>query len=137
MLKRFVFDTNVLISAFLAPLTPPFQALTYAIKEGILLRSQETDAELTSVLARPKFRRYLSTSETQSLLASYHDVAEHIPHVPPIAICRDPNDDKFLALAVHGHASYVITGDQDLLILNPFSGIPLLTPRAFLTTFGL
>ncbi|MFM7631383.1 MAG: hypothetical protein ACKO43_06215 [Alphaproteobacteria bacterium] len=47
MLKRFVFDTNVLISAFLAPLSPPFQALTYAIKEGILLRSQETDAELT------------------------------------------------------------------------------------------
>lgn len=67
-----------------------------------------------------------------ALLASYRDVTEWIADVPPLAACRDPKDDKFLALAVHGGASLLITGDQDLLMLHPFAGMALLTPRAFL-----
>jgi len=42
-----------------------------------------------------------------------------------IAACRDPKDDKFLELAVNGHA------DSDLLALNPFLGIPIITPADF------
>jgi putative PIN family toxin of toxin-antitoxin system len=132
MSRRYVFDTNVLISAFLARHTLPFQALTQAITQGVLFRSQETDAELAAVLARPKFHRYLSMDEREALLASYRDVTEWIADVPPLAACRDPKDDKFLALAVHGGDSLLITGDQDLLTLHPFAGISILTPRAFL-----
>lgn len=49
-----------------------------------------------------------------------------------IAACRDPKDDKFLSLAVSGHATHIITGDQDILALDPFQGIRILTPRDFL-----
>ena len=49
-----------------------------------------------------------------------------------ITACRDPNDDKFLELAVSGLATHIVTGDQDLLVLDPFQGISILTPHAFL-----
>lgn len=50
----------------------------------------------------------------------------------PITACRDPKDDKFLELAVSGRATHIISGDTDLLTLNPFRGIAILPPRAFL-----
>jgi predicted nucleic acid-binding protein len=51
--------------------------------------------------------------------------------VERIAACRDPTDDKFLELVVNGHADIIVTGDLDLLVLNPFRGIPIITPIAF------
>jgi uncharacterized protein len=48
-----------------------------------------------------------------------------------IAACRDPKDDKFLELAVNGRADLIVTGDADLLALDPFRGIPIVTPAAF------
>lgn len=52
-----------------------------------------------------------------------------------IVACRDPNDDKFLALAQSGQAHVIVTGDADLLTLNPFQGIAIMTPRQFLDAF--
>jgi len=49
-------------------------------------------------------------------------------------VCRDPKDDKFLDLAVSCAASLLVTGDDDLLILNPFHDIPIVTPAQFLAT---
>jgi uncharacterized protein len=48
-----------------------------------------------------------------------------------IVVCRDPTDDKFLELAVNGRADVFVTGDLDLLVLNPFRGLPIITPRVF------
>ena len=45
---------------------------------------------------------------------------------------RDPRDNKFLEIAVSGRATQVITGDADLLVLNPFQGIGILSPQEFL-----
>ena len=49
--------------------------------------------------------------------------------------CRDAKDNKFLELAVSGKADCIVSGDADLLVLNPFRGIPILTPREFLTRY--
>jgi putative PIN family toxin of toxin-antitoxin system len=49
-----------------------------------------------------------------------------------IRACRDPRDDKFLELAVHGRAEAILTGDRDLLELHPFRGIAILAPAVFL-----
>ena len=49
--------------------------------------------------------------------------------------CRDPKDDMFLQIAVGGGADVLVTGDQDLLLMNPFHGIPIETPRQFLDRF--
>jgi predicted nucleic acid-binding protein len=56
--------------------------------------------------------------------------------VDSIQACRDPKDDKFLELAVNGHANALVTGDADLLVLNPFREIPILTPSQFLSTLA-
>jgi predicted nucleic acid-binding protein len=48
-----------------------------------------------------------------------------------IAACRDPKDDKFLELAVNGRAEVIVSGDADLLVLDRFHGIPIITPAAF------
>jgi len=49
-----------------------------------------------------------------------------------ISACRDPKDDQFLSLAVSGGATHIMTGDKDLLVLDPFRGIRILTPHDFL-----
>ena len=49
-----------------------------------------------------------------------------------VQVCRDPKDDRILELAVNGNAAYIVTGDADLLVLNPFRGIEILRPADFL-----
>ena len=50
-------------------------------------------------------------------------------------VCRDPKDDKFLDVAVAGHADALVSGDEDLLVLHPFQGIPIVQPAEFLAMF--
>ena len=52
--------------------------------------------------------------------------------LPCITICRDAKDDKFLELALNGRADIIVSGDQDLLTLNPFQGIPIVQPATFI-----
>lgn len=57
--------------------------------------------------------------------------AELVTIAERIAACRDSTNDKFLELAVNGHADSILTGDSDLLVLNPFRGIPIVNPATF------
>jgi uncharacterized protein len=57
--------------------------------------------------------------------------AELVTIAQRVVACRDPTDDKFLELAVNGHADLLVTGDADLLALNPFRDIPIVTPATF------
>ncbi len=59
--------------------------------------------------------------------------AELIKLTEVIIDCRDAKDNKFLELAASGKADFIISGDEDLLVLNPFRGIPILTPGEFLS----
>jgi putative PIN family toxin of toxin-antitoxin system len=59
------------------------------------------------------------------------DAAELVTITERIAACRDPTDDKFLELVVNGHADLIVGGDADLLALNSFRGIPIVTPAIF------
>lgn len=130
--RRFVFDTNVVISAALFNESTPGQALTAAIRDGDILLSPDTVQELHEVLFRPKFDRYLTSATRKRFMAAILRRAVIVEVEQTIHECRDPKDDKFLDLAVGGNASLVITGDDDLLTLNPFRGIPIVTPSEFL-----
>ena len=61
-------------------------------------------------------------------------VAELVPIVYRVQACRDPADDKFLELAINGEVDLIVTGDHDLLALDPFQGIPLIKPAAYLAS---
>lgn len=131
---RFVFDTNVLISAVLLPNSKPRQALDLALKQGKLLISFAVLAELCEVLSRKQFRRHIDEEDVRTFVAVLTREAEWIDVDVRIAACRDPKDDKFLELAVSGGATCIVSGDSDLLSLNPFQGIPIMTPQVFLKT---
>jgi putative PIN family toxin of toxin-antitoxin system len=130
--QRLVVDTNTLISRLLLPHSIPARAVDRALELGELLVSSETLYELAEVLERPKFDRYLSTEERRRFFELLSRVAILVEATRPVRACRDPNDDKFLAVAVNGEADAIITGDVDLLALHPFLGIPILRPKDFL-----
>lgn len=129
---RFVFDTNVLVSALLLPESKPRHALDSALSKGEILLSFATLAELYEVLSRERFRRYVDEETVRAFLAAFTREAEWIAVDAQIRACRDPKDDKFLELAVAGHATHIVTGDADLLALNPFREIEILSPDALL-----
>jgi putative PIN family toxin of toxin-antitoxin system len=84
------------------------------------------------VLSRKQFRRYVDRDDIRRFLSALTREAEWIDVDVQIAACRDPKDDKFLELAISGHATHIVTGDSDLLALDPFRGIRILPPHLFL-----
>ncbi|MGO8692026.1 MAG: putative toxin-antitoxin system toxin component, PIN family [Thermoguttaceae bacterium] len=130
---RVVFDTNVVISAMLLPLSVPRQAIDRAMREGRPLISAATIAELDAVIHLPKFDQYLSDEERTEFLTTLVHEAELVIVVETVTDCRDPRDNKFLELAVSGRATHIVSGDSDLLVLNPFRGIIVVSPSSFLT----
>ncbi len=133
---RYVFDTNVTVSAALFERSPPGQALYAALGRGELLVSRATVAELAEVLGRAKFDRYLTREEREEFLVKLVRKAVVVEITEEVRACRDAKDDKFLEVAVCGGASCVVTGDDDLLALHPFRGIPILSPAQFLATLA-
>lgn len=131
----FVIDANTVISAFVFKLSKPREALEKAIKTGEVATSLETYEELSEVLLRSKFDKYISLEERLLALKQYKELAVFRKVSETIRECRDPKDDKYLELAVSVNASCIITGDKDLLILHPFRGIPILNAADFLNNF--
>ena len=129
---RSVLDTNVLVSALLVPGSKPRLALDRAQREGLILLSSTTLAELSEVLHRKQFRRYIDEEDVRYFLAALTREAVWVDVTVQVTACRDPKDDKFLSLAVSGQATHIITGDLDLLALDPFQGIQIVSPNTFL-----
>lgn len=129
---RCVFDTNVLVSALLLPDSKPRQALDAALQKGEILVSFAALAELYEVLSRKRFRRYVDEEDIRTFLAALTREAQWVDVDVQITACRDPKDDKFLELAVSGQGTHIVTGDSDLLALNPFRGVEILPPHRFL-----
>jgi uncharacterized protein len=130
--QRFVIDTNVLISRLLVPSSVRGRAVRQAVDAGQLVVSEATMAELATVLGRAKFDRYLSVAERQEFIRLLGRIAELVPIVRVLRACRDPDDDKFLEAAVNGRADVIMTGDRDLLALDPFRKIAIITPAGYL-----
>ena len=130
--NRIVFDTNVLVSALMFPRSVPRQAFNLAYSTGKILASTATTLELEEVLSRKKFEKYFSMEERIQFVARFFADAEIIEVKEKITACRDRKDDKFLELAVNGKADYIITGDQDLLVLHPFQNIVIISVSDYL-----
>jgi uncharacterized protein len=103
-----------------------------AFREGIVLCSMDTRAELVNVFLRPKFERYVPHDDRVQYLSRILARMKLVLVDVSISACRDPRDDKFLELTVSGNANVLITGDADLLAMHPFQGVPILSPSAYL-----
>lgn len=129
-LMRVVIDTNIWISFLIG------QSLT-GLSEAIIadritiLFSDELFGELIEVLQRPKFKKYFSNTAIEELIALLYDRVEWVKISRHFEDCRDKKDNFLLDLSVSGRADYLVTGDEDLLTLNPFHGVEIVSYRTF------
>lgn len=129
---RVILDTNLLVSRALTPSSVIAGAVRLIIDHSHLLVSQATMDELATVLVRIQSKGYIKQDETLRIIHGYKEVVEWVPIIERIQACRDPKDDKFLELAVNGNAEYLITGDKDLLELQPFKNTSILSAKDFI-----
>ncbi len=132
---RAVVDTNILVRALLKPHGSVGPLLDF-LRDGrfVFLYSDATLDELIDVLGRSRMvlRYGITAEETEAVCALVILRGERVQPNRTITACRDPKDDKFLDLAVAGRAEVIVTGDDDLRVLDPFEGIPMLQPSEFL-----
>jgi putative PIN family toxin of toxin-antitoxin system len=132
---RAVIDTNVLVSGLLWHGAPHALLEKARADELLLVSSPNLLAELEIVITRPKFSAILvrASKSHEQLLAEVRQLAE-VLIAPPLAVpvCRDPDDDEVLALAVAAQADFIVSGDDDLLSLQHYQNIPILTPATAL-----
>lgn len=100
-----------------------------------MVTSEATHSEFCQVFLRPKFDKYIALNGRQLLLDTISKNLVFTKIKKPVNACRDPKDNKFLELALAAKASCIITGDGDLLVLNPFRKIPILNASNFLIQF--
>ncbi len=139
---RVVFDTNVFVSAFIQPKSPPGRLLAGLIegdKFELVLSTAILD-EVGRALRYPKVRKRIRLDDDDldlrvamlGILSTMVSVSSRTV----TGVSRDPDDDAILAAAVEGCADYIVTGDQDLLAIGDYQGIRIVTPSAFLQRFA-
>lgn len=111
--RRFVFDTNVIISAALIKNSVSRQAYDMACRDGMLYASRSIIAELQEKLSLEKFNKYISENERMLFLAAFVRDAVLVEPSKTITECRDPKDDKFLEVAAAIGADCIVSGDDD------------------------
>lgn len=130
---RLVVDTNIIVRGLITSDTPPAQILdAVQLKKIVLLVSDELVVEYLRVLQYPHIRKYKKISDEMisQLTAFFVEESERIEVPSSIQKSKDPDDDKFLSLAVEGKADFLVTGDKgDLLSLKAIEEIPIITAR--------
>ena len=130
--SRLVFDTSTLVGAVLRPRSIPALALAAAWEVADVIVSAETLTELRHVLLRDRLDAYREPAQRLAFYEYYQSMTRLVESVHLVAACRDPQDDKFLSLALSGGAQVIVSSDDDLLSMGVFQGVHILTPRQFL-----
>lgn len=129
---RLVLDTNVFISGFISTTSVPGRVVDHAVAFGQLVATHQTLEELNTRLMAAKFDQFLSRSHRQTVLDRLVPLVEIVEAISLVRACRDLKDNMFLEAAVNGRADVLVSGDKDLLVLNPFAGIAILSPAEYL-----
>ena len=134
---RVVIDTNVLISGlFGIKNSPSFQILLALRSQKIILvTSPIILAEVEEVISRERIikRTKMSVDERADFLDKLIERSDITAGKQLLQLVgSDVKDDKFLACGFEAKADYIITGDEDLLVLKEYKGTKIITPREFL-----
>jgi len=125
---RLLLPTNVLVAAFVARGVCS-ELLEHCVRHHVVISSRPLLDELSDVLTRKFHQRAVEARGAMRLLGEMFTLV--VPDVPERAVCRDRDDDVVMATALAGECAAIVTGDQDLLALDPFHGIRVLAPTAF------
>jgi len=127
-----VFDASAVVSAALRADSVPEQALLRAEAADLFALSAEVDAEIAEVLGRPRFARAVTATRRTRVLDILRGGAVWFSPTERVTDCRDAKDDKYLELALAAGAGTIVSGDSDLLVLDPWRGVRILKPAAYL-----
>ncbi|MEN9582672.1 MAG: hypothetical protein RL641_626 [Candidatus Parcubacteria bacterium] len=134
--KIIVLDSSLVVSAILSPKGTSALALSLAVDKFELASSKETIEELVEVLTRKKFDKYATEYERMERAEVYIQDTMQFHVSITVTDCRDPKDNKFLALARQANAVLIVSGDrQDLLSMNPYHTIKIIGVREFIETY--
>ncbi len=129
---KVVLDTNVVISGMLTPAgTPGIIVDLWADGKIEVVVSQAVVMEYMGVLLRPKFAKVGTVEERQQLLEGFINLTNTIlvsPDMEINAVTADRSDNRFLECARAGETNCLISGDDHLLALGEYEGIPIITP---------
>ena len=129
-------DSNLVVSAFLNPEGMASAALQVAVANFDVAASSATLAELADVLKRDKFDRYATKADRITRLEAYAQTVLVFDVLLEATDCKDPKDNKFLALCSTASAKALVTGDKkDLLVMHPYQNTAVLGLRAFVDGF--
>ena len=129
-------DANTVVSAALNPSGAPRRAVALARAKGTIVLSEAVHAEIAEVLARPKFARALTDDRRREIMELLSAAALWVEPRETVRDCRDGKDNRYLELALAARATAIVSGDEDLLVLNPWRGVRVLRPAEFLHTLG-
>ncbi|MBN7811224.1 putative toxin-antitoxin system toxin component, PIN family [Algoriphagus sp. H41] len=127
---KVIFDTNVWISFLIGRRLTSIKTRISGGDITIVIDQQLID-EIRQVTSREKIRRYFPEASVNELIDLLETIALRIENHPKHFLCRDPKDNFLLDLIDFSKADYLVTGDQDLLELNPFLTAKILTPSEF------
>ena len=137
---RAVLDANVFISGILNTHGAPGQVLdAWRAEQFQLLISPAILDELERVLHYPKIakRHGWTPAIVQQFLSRLTTIAITTPGDLLLSVVDVPSDNRYLECAVEGHATHLVSGDRDLLVLGRFDGIAVVTPQAFLEVLAV
>lgn len=133
---RAILDANVFVSAYVRPEGPPGQIIERFLRSAAfeLVLSPEIIGEVLRALAYPKVRKAARTKIEAELwfedIVVLAQLVRGEQEIPPLS--EDPDDDKYIAAAIEGRATFVVSGDPDLLKIEEHESIRIVSPRAFL-----
>lgn len=134
-MTRVVLDTVVYLRALINPRSACGRIVFELADRYVALISAETIGEAHAVVGRPELRRrfpQIAQPPHLDAVLSALESAEFIESPEPVAVCRDPDDDKFFACAVAGGADYIVSEDRDILEVDGYEGVRTISAAQFI-----
>jgi len=131
---KVIFDTNVWIS-FLIGKRLAFIKAYISNGEISIVTTDELFKEIIEVTSRERLKKHFPIESVKELIELLETIAEKVEIRPTHFISRDPKDNFLLDLIDFSKADYLVTGDKDLLLHNPFKTAKILTPSNFEEAF--
>jgi putative PIN family toxin of toxin-antitoxin system len=135
---RVVLDTNIIVSALLAPASKPADIIRIWLdgKFTLLTCAAHLD-ELRSTLEKPRVSERIKPHKAGRLVNQLRKLAEDVDPLPRVERSRDPTDDFLLAMSEGGKANYLVTGDKNgVLALRRHKATRIVSAREFAALFA-
>ena len=130
---KLIIDTNLWVSFIISNKLNLLDPLLFA-GDARLLFSAELILEIQETIAKPRLKKYFRTNSLEEMLSVFEPFIDLVKVESIVTVCRDPNDNFLLALAKDGKADYLLTGDNDLLVIKKFGKTKIITIASFIET---